>query len=74
MNPLRAEEVNLVLFHSTATEATEVSTTDVFVCSHPSALSVHFSSCAFALEVDGKSCRVILAQGPATGASKDTES
>ena len=57
MNPLSADEVNPLLFHTTA----KVSTTavQVLICScacHPSALSVHFSICAFALEVDDKSC------------------
>ena len=62
MNPLSADEVNPVLLHTTAKEATEASTTavQVLMClraCRPSALSVHFSSCAFALEVNGKSCR-----------------
>ena len=56
------DEVIPGLLHTTAKEATEVNTATVQVlmclCAcHPSALSIHFSSCAFALEVHGKSCR-----------------
>ena len=75
---LSANEVNPVLFHTTAKEATEVSTTAVqglvCVCVHVALLRLWYTSRFVRLHLKSMTSVVSsFAQGPATGASKATD-